>query len=256
MLPELLTPIGPEQAAQYILDSRFWVQEKRDGVRLIVRKRHNQIDGWNRQGQPVAVARILASALLAINVPSFVLDGELEQNGGYHCWDLLEANDFALLDQPYAVRYRALEAFYGCSMIHVLPSWTTHTDKETMAFALQRKRAEGLVFKNAEAPYRPGRAGQHYKLKFEKHATVRVRDVDPVRNRVSIEMMDGNTWHEVCGLKVTHGTVRPGDFVEVKYLYGTPGRRLVQPRFLCVRTDVSDADCRFSQVELGGKWQR
>ena len=68
-------------------------------------------------------------------------------------------------------------------------------------------------------------------------------------------MLDGDTWREVCGLKVTNGTVGAGDFMEIRYLYGTPSKRLVQPQFLFVCTDVSDANCTFAQVGLGGKWQ-
>lgn len=58
----------------------------------------------------------------------------------------------------------------------------------------------------------------------------------------------------MCGLKVPNGSLRPGQFVEVKYLYGTPEKRLVQSRFLRVREDVSDKDCSLNQVEISNKW--
>lgn len=81
-----------------------------------------------------------------------------------------------------------------------------------------------------------------------------MREVDPVRDRVSVEMLDGKTWIEVCGLKVPNGSLQPGQFVEVKYLYGTREKRLVQPRFVMVREDVSEADCSLDQVQVGNKW--
>jgi bifunctional non-homologous end joining protein LigD len=256
MLPELLTLISPEQAAQYILDDRFWLQQKRDGVRLMIRREGSRIRGWNKQGQPATVEPALARALLSLNVQSFVLDGEFERQKGYHCWDLLRADNIDLSDCPYGFRYQVLQAFAACPVLKILPSWTDPADKEAMLFEFHRQKAEGVVFKNSEARFRPGRANQHYKLKFEKSATCRVREVDPIRNRVGVEMLDGGIWIEVCGLKVLNGRLRPGQFVEVKYLYGTGEKRLVQPRFVGVREDVSEVDCSLDQVEIAPKWTR
>jgi bifunctional non-homologous end joining protein LigD len=254
MVPELLTPICAEQAASYILDNRFWLQQKRDGVRLMVRKLGRQIEGWNKQGGAEAIDPALVSALLSINLENLILDGEFEKRSGYYCWDLLSADRNDLREHPYAVRLTALQAFAVCPMFQVLPSWTTSAEKEAKVFEFHRSGAEGVVFKDSGAHYRPGRAGQHFKLKFEKTATVRVRTVDPVRDRVSVEMLDGDKWCEVCGLKVPNGTLCPGQYLEIKYLYGTPDKRLVQPRFLAVREDVSEADCAFEQVQIGSKW--
>ena len=255
MLPELLTLISPEQAAKYILDDCFWLQQKRDGVRLIIRRQGQHLEGWNKQGQPAAVELGLARALLFLNVQSFILDGEFERKEGYHCWDLLSADEIDLADCPYGFRYQALQAFAACPVLKVVPSWTRSAEKEAMLFEFHCQKAEGVVFKNSEAKYRSGRAGQHYKLKFEKSATCRVREVDRVRDRVSVEMLDGRAWVEVCGLKVPNGMLGPGQYIEVKYLYGTPQNRLVQPRFLTVREDVSESDCGLEQVKISNKWQ-
>jgi ATP-dependent DNA ligase len=254
MVPELLTTISADQAAQYILERRFWVQEKRDGVRLMIHRHGAHIEGWNKQGRPALVDAKLASALLSANLEHFILDGEFEKGSGYYCWDLLAAGGKDLTEEPYEVRFGALQAFIACPALHVLHSWASAQEKETMIFEFYRRRAEGVVFKNCEAKYRPGRAGQHFKLKFERTATVRVRAVDPVRDRVSVEMLHGDKWREVCGVKVPNGTLCPGQYLEIKYLYGTPDKRLVQPRFQAVREDVSEADCAFEQVQVGSKW--
>lgn len=50
MRPELLTRIGFEQAARYILDEQFWIQEKWDAERLLVQRSGREIRGWNKQG--------------------------------------------------------------------------------------------------------------------------------------------------------------------------------------------------------------
>ena len=255
MMPELLTPIALEQAERYVVDDRYWLQEKRDGVRLMVRKQDGQIEGWNRQGQPTSVHPALASRLRPIDIEEFVLDGEWEQSGNYCCWDLLQVQDRDLRGMEYSQRLISL-VWSFVPTLDVLPSATSIEKKHELLSRLREQRAEGVVIKDSKAPYRPGRAGQHYKLKFQKTATARVREADPVRDRVSIEMLDGNVWREVCGLKVPNGTLRTGQFVEVRYLYGTPEKRLVQPCFLRIREDVADSDCALGQVQLGGKWRQ
>ena len=262
MQPELLTRIRLtmrggvptlDEAARYIVDDRFWVQEKRDGERLMVRRCGQRLEGWNKQGQTIAVPSALTSALLSISVSDFVLDGEHEPSG-YYCWDLLNADNVDLTGYAYGERYRVLQAFAPCRSIHVLTSWTNPDDKERIIFELLRDGAEGVVFKDTQAPYKAGRAGQHFKLKFEKSATVRIRSVDALRDRASIEMLDGQEWREVSGIRVQRGKVQPGDYIEVRYFSASPSRRLVQPVFIRLRSDVSDQDCSMDQLEFGGRW--
>ncbi|HEY6249607.1 MAG TPA: hypothetical protein VI685_06575 [Candidatus Angelobacter sp.] len=262
MQPELLTRIRPtmrggvptlDEAARFIVDDRFWLQQKRDGERLMVRRCGQHLEGWNKQGQTIAVPPALMSALLSVPVTDFILDGEHEVSG-YYCWDLLRAENVDLTMYAYAERYRVLQAFAPCPYIDILPSWTTPQDKERIIFELLRNGAEGVVFKDTQAPYRPGRAGQHFKLKFEKSATVRIRSVDPLRDRATIEMRDGQEWREVSGIKVQKGKVRPGDYIEVRYFSASASKRLVQPVFIRVRCDVSDQDCSLDQLEFGGRW--
>ncbi len=262
MQPELLTRIRPtlhdgfpiwDDAVRFILDGRFWAQQKWDGERLMVRRVGQQIEGWNKQGQTTAIPPALTSALLSISVPKFTLDGEYDRSG-YHCWDLLQADQEDLSLYPYGDRYRILQAFAGCPLLSILPSWTTSHDKERIVFELLESGAEGVVFKDSQAPYRPGRAGQHFKLKFEKSATARVRTIDPIRDRATIEMLDHDQWREVSGIKVKRDSVKPGDYIEVRYFSASESRRLVQPVFIRVRTDVSDHDCRLDQVDFSGRW--
>jgi bifunctional non-homologous end joining protein LigD len=253
MQPELLTETTPEEAAKLIIGSRFGLQEKRDGVRLLVRRQGNKFEGWNKKGQPSAVNPALTRALSSLNVDEFVLDGEFE-SPHFYCWDLLSAQNTDLSGYPYGERYKILQVFRCCPTVTILPCWTDEGDKERMVYEFRAQRAEGVVFKNLEAPYRAGRAQQHFKLKFHQSATARVVEVDPLRDRVSLEMLDGNLWRTVCGLKVPQGTVRRGEFVEVRYLSGTRDKKLVQPVFLRVREDASTEDCAFAQVKISKKW--
>ena len=253
MRPELLTRIDVDQAARYVLDDRFWVQEKWDAERLLVRRSGPKVQGWNKQGQTTAVAPALTSALLSLTVTDFILDGEYDPSG-YNCWDLLLADRVDLTSFAYEDRYRILKAFSPCPFINVIPSWATKDEKEAVIFELLGRGSEGVVFKNRLAPYQPGRAGQHFKLKFENAATVRVRSVDPTRSSARIEMLDAGGWREVSGIKIEKGLVQAGDYIEVRYASASASKHILQPVFLRVRRDVSDEDCSTEQLKFTGRW--
>ncbi|MCU1304943.1 MAG: ATP-dependent ligase [Candidatus Sulfotelmatobacter sp.] len=262
MQPELLSRILPTPgellpglagAARFILADRFWAQQKWDGERLLVRRSGRQIEGWNKKGQTTAVDPALMSALLSISVHNFILDGEYEPSG-YRCWDLLQAGDEDLRSWPYRDRYGVLKVFAPCPRISVLPVWRTSAEKERIVFELHSKRAEGVAFKDSLAPYRPGRAGQHYKLKFVKTATVRIRSIEDSRDSARIEMLDGLVWRDVSGIKVRQGSVKVGDFVEVRYSSASGNKCIQQPVFIRTRNDVSDQDCSVEQLEYSGRW--
>jgi len=141
-------------------------------------------------------------------VDDFILDGE-DFPSGYKCWDLLRADRVDLTTYPYGERYAILQAFSPCPFINVIRTWKTREEKERAIFELLKRGAEGVVFKNHTAPYQPGRAGQDFKLPFRHTATVRVRSVDMNRNTARIEMLDGNRWLEVSGVKIDRGLVKP-----------------------------------------------
>lgn len=253
MRPELLTRIDVDQAARYILDDRFWVQEKWDAERLLVCRSGQKIYGWNKQGQSTAVAPALTSALLSLTATDFILDGEYDP-AGYNCWDLLHADQVDLTRYAYQERYAILGAFSACPLIKIIPTWTKKDEKEAIIFELLRKGAEGVVFKNRLAPYQPGRAGQHFKRKFENTATVRVRSVDPSRSSARIEMLDAGRWQEVSGIKIEKGLVQAGDYIEVRYASANASKHILQPVFLRIRRDVSDEDCSTEQLKFTGRW--
>jgi ATP-dependent DNA ligase len=85
----------------------------------------------------------------------------------YVAFDLLASDDESLLDLPYEERRAALSAVVGPPVL--LAPWTS--DPEEAAPWLQR--AEGVIAKEAGAPYRPGERKGMVKVK-------RVRTIDAV----------------------------------------------------------------------------
>lgn len=253
-IPELLTSITETEVGRYIVDKRRLLQPKHDGDRLAVRRRAEQVEAWNKYGETTAVPQWLLDELLRLNLPHFLLDGELEDDA-YPCFDLLEADGTDLRKFPYQERYGVLKQFQVASRIQVVRTAESEAEKEEMIFELLESGVEGAVFKNRTAVYRAGRSRQHHKFKFVDSAVVRVKDIDPERDSVTVEMIDGNIWREVCGLKVPRRpSVSVGQFLTVKYSTGTENKSLVQPVFAGPRPDASERDCSWAQVKFRGRW--
>ena len=73
--PQLLNSIDEAAMLEYIRDPDWVMQEKMDGVRLIVVRRGNSITAGNRNGLTVAVSSTIVEAVLALD-HDCVLEGE------------------------------------------------------------------------------------------------------------------------------------------------------------------------------------
>jgi len=252
-IPELLTSITEAEVGRFIVNKRQWLQPKHDGDRLAVRRRGEHIEAWNKYGETSAIPQWLLEELLDLNVPHFLFDGELEA-GAYPCFDLLEADGTDLRKFPYEERFRVLKQFHAGRKIEVVRNAESQDDKEAMLFELLESGVEGAVFKKRSAPYRSGRSGQHHKFKFVDPAVVRVKEIDPDRDSVTVEMLDGTIWREVCGLKVPRASVSVGQFLQVRYSTGTENKSLVQPVLADLRPRALEKDCSWTQVKFRGRW--
>ena len=246
---ELLTEIPDAQLIGLLRDDRFWLQEKRDGHRRQIAKRDGELIGYNRKGTAVPLPANLVRELSQIRLDSFVLDGEIEGDQ-FIAFDLLNA-DGDLADAPYSQRFTQLTRLLkGMRSAQTVATWTGSRNKEQAAVDLHDLRAEGLVFKRADAPYRGGRNGQHYKFKFVKTCTAKVLRVgDKGKQSVALGLLEKGKWVD-AGTVSTIGkpATQVGDLIEVRYLYATEGRRLYQAIYMRKRDDQSDSDCRIDQL--------
>lgn len=244
---ELLTDIEQDEAIRLANDDRYWLQEKRDGRRLQIRKNAAGITGLNRRGLPVALSKAVLEACERINLSSFLFDGEGEGDL-FVAFDLLEANGLDLSDKPYGYRFEALKSVLPLSadVLRAVDTWTDTTGKLTAMRDLTA-RAEGVVFKLRSAAYRPGRNGSHFKFKFVKTLSAVVCALrEDGKNSAEIAVFDefreiskAGGWVPVGKVSLNgKPDVRIGDIVEAKYLYCTAGHRLYQPGFVMVRDDL------------------
>lgn len=251
---ELLTETTVNHFQRMLLDATYGFQEKHNGHRVIVCKQNGKLSFFNREGEP-STKRVylpLQKVLLAHPLSTFVIDCELVKNLLF-VFDALYLGDEELVHDAYEYR----EARYHAEFSHyayIIPVDTARTPREKKELwnRVERNHGEGIVSKNLSKPYRQGRADQHWKLKFWKTADAVVIGPSPEgKDSVEIGMYDDRgRIHRISGCSLRNKFNPPvGQVIEVRFLYATKERNIVQPTLLHVRYDKRAADCKLAQLE-------
>jgi len=256
IFPQLLNPIDEDQAKQLIADDDWWMQEKFDGKRILIRKDRDQVIGINRKGLAVAIARPIARHARTIGGRRWLMDGECVGDA-YFAFDLLEHDGVDLRKEPYRHRLDALSAIVatgGNGAIRVRGTATGTARKQDTLAALCRIKAEGVVFKRHAAPYTPGRpasGGDQLKLKFTATASCIVAKANRTKRSVALVLLDGGKRIAVGNVTIppNQPIPRAGSVVEVRYLYTYPGGSLFQPVCLGRRDDIDPKACTLGQLK-------
>jgi len=256
IFPQLLNAIDQNQAEQLVRDDDWWMQEKFDGKRILIRKDGDQVIGINRKGLVVALPQPIVEQVMITGGRQWLMDGEAVGDA-YFAFDLLEEDGVDLRKEPYSRRLDALVAIVaseGRSVIRTRATATRTAQKREMLEALYRIKAEGVVFKRHASPYTPGRpasGGDQLKLKFTATASCIVAKVNGTKRSVALMLLDGRKRVAVGNVTVPANQQIPkaGSIVEVRYLYAYPGGSLFQPVCLGPRDDVGPDACTISQLK-------
>jgi hypothetical protein len=250
---ELLTEITEAEAMRYIKSDEWLAQVKEDGDRCGICKQNGLIFGVNRKGKPVALRPEVAAEYAKLEAKTFLLDGEAVQ--GSVVWDVLQLDGVDLRQRPYVERLAILQRLVGPGsgpVVRVVRTWEGAAEKTQAVLDLMKANAEGVVFKLKAAPWKPGRSGQHKKLKFWVTLTARVgtktarKHMD--HNSAALELFDGHKWVAVGHVSLNgKPAAKVGDLVEIKYLYFVT--QLYQPELLRVRTDVDEDAATMAQLK-------
>ena len=255
VLPQLLNPI--DDAETLMTDDQWWMQEKFDGKRILIRKSGPEITGINRKGLTVALPETVVQQARQVSADGFLIDGE-SVGDVYYTFDLLELAGKDLRQQPYSQRLRMLTSLgFSDPNAAIRPVTTTigTKQKRQMLAQLQKQNREGAVFKRHDAPYSPGRpasGGNQLKLKFYSTASCIVAAVNRGKRSVAIELCDGDQRVAVGNVTIPPGrpVPKPGEIIEARYLYAYPGGSLFQPVFLGRRDDLAAAECKLAQLKF------
>lgn len=246
-LPQLPQTIrAPRDIEAMIQDPAFWLQEKYDGENRQMHIHQKQVCGINKRGLVVALPMNLV--MQAKTLPDLLTSGEIIGDRLY-LFDLQELNGRDLRDKPYAERMSLLaRVVNGQDDIQVVASARTTEQKRALIEQVGDRRGEGVVFKRADAAFRPGkqaaRDADQFKWKFTEDCTVRVAQVNSGRRSigVAIDGPDGQMPMGNVTIPVNHDLPVVGDLVSVTYLYLFEDGRLYQPQYKGVRTDCDGPD--------------
>ncbi|HUJ58174.1 MAG TPA: WGR domain-containing protein [Kofleriaceae bacterium] len=256
---QLLAAIDDDAAlARMLADEAMVAQQKLDGVRVLVAV-GDELVATNRDGKVTKLASPRALAGLAYLPRGTLVDGEI-LGDSYWLFDVLELAGEDVTAQGYLERWQLLDnelepALTGDA--RVLPVATGRAAKRGLHDKLRAARAEGIVFKQRDAPYTSGRAATQRKYKFVKSADVII--VENAGNAYQMAVWDGHALFEVG--RVFAGTTsasrqeldarlargeRP--VAEVRYLYATDDHQLFQPVFVALRDDKQAGACLRDQL--------
>lgn len=256
-----------EAEAQRLLKDRAWVmQEKADGIHVMVREQSGLVTAYNRRGEPYGLPEAIALQFCAPALPCLI-DGEwLQRARRYVAYDILEAGDMDLRKMGYAERFKRLVPMVramGGGSVGLIRSADTPGAKVALLAALRGERAEGVIFKHRDAPYvsgRPPHGGFMRRWKFRERADVIVRR-RPGDSKRSFDMFAmGQTGPVEIGSVSAHtfyGELKPGEalIAEVSYLYASDESRLIQPSIVRLRTDKRPEECRVDQLKVGKRFE-
>ncbi len=255
VLPQLLNPVEPHELEQLLHDPAYWMQEKKDGRRLLLHKQGDSITGINRLGLTVALpAPLMAEASACAG--DFLMDGEAIGDT-LHAFDLLFIDDDDIRGRRYAERYLHLMNLltsFQHRYIELVANHSTTAKKLQYYHQLKQRHAEGVVFKHSDAPYIPGRpnsGGSQLKYKFYETASFIVAKTNAKRS-VSLILFEGD---KVCPagnvtIPPNHDVPSPGTVVECRYLYAfTESGSIYQPVYLGAHDDIRAAECTITQLK-------
>lgn len=258
--PALAEPASNAEALALAEREGWHLEQKLDGVRLLLHVEDGEVVGVNRKGS-VTVVPPKVSAAFRWFEGRWAFDGELIK-GVYWVFDLLRAMDAVELSTPYSTRRAVLEGLWPRldmpENVCLLPSETDAVAKLERAATLRASAAEGVMLKDGTAPYVPGkRLRTTRKWKFYESADCIVLETWREGKRsMAVGLFDEyGTMVDVGSVAMTPanlGKVDVGDVVECKYLYVDDMKepRLYQPAFVRRRNDKDPADCLLSQLKL------
>ncbi len=258
ILPQLLNPLDDQRTDELIRDPAYWMQEKKDGRRLLIQKQGDQVTGINRLGLKVALPAALVTDALNSN-EDFLLDGEAVGDT-LHAFDLLFLGE-DLRGRRYGERYlhlmNLLASFQHPNMALVETQFS-RSEKQTCYQQFKEAGKEGVVFKHTDAPYvagRPASGGTQYKRKFYETASFIVTKLNAKRS-VSLILFASDKVVSAGNVTIPPNDDLPaaGSVIECRYLYAfRASGAIYQPVYLGIRDDIRAAECTTAQLKYKGE---
>ena len=251
---QLLNPVEKEEVSRMLTGRTHCLQEKHDGRRLMVRKQGGVITGINRRGLVVAIPDAIREAVAQIPF-DVLIDGEAV-GGTLHAFDLLEVKGTDMRRRRYLDRFAGLIMTLPPNLpaLRWVSTAVDPNDKIEIYEELRATNREGVVFKDVDAPFSPGRpnsGGPQLKFKFVESASFVVTGQNPNKRSVTLGLYDGDKL--VSAGKVTippnHRIPELGVVCDVRYLHCfKESGSIYQPVYLGERHDIPASECGVEQL--------
>ena len=259
---QLLNPVEETELARLLTDNRHCLQQKHDGRRMLVRKQGDDITGINRRGLLVALPDPIRHAVAELPY-DVLIDGEAVGDT-LHAFDLLEVKGHDLRDRRYLDRFAGLIMVIPPNLpaLRWVSTAISPDDKVGTYEELKLEGVEGVVFKDVDAPFTPGRpnsGGPQLKFKFVESASFVVLARNPQRSvTLGLYPAGGDTPAPAGNVTIppNHEVPAPGDVVEIKYLYAhRQSGAVYQPVYLGPRDDIPANECVVEQLKYKAESQ-
>jgi len=253
---QLLNPVEESELPRLLGDNQYCLQEKHDGRRLMVRKQGDEITGINRRGVVIAIPDPIRVAVASLPV-DVLIDGEAVRET-LHAFDLLDLDGNDLRRNSYRNRCAALFLLLppDTPALRRVNTAIDPNDKLAIFEKLRQDGREGVVFKDLDAPFSPGRpnsGGTQLKFKFVESASFVVTGHNAKRS-VSLGLYSGDSDTLVPAGNVTippnHPVPEVGDVVDCSYLYALrQSGSIYQPVYIGPRADIPASECTTDQLK-------
>lgn len=251
---QLLNAIDESELSRLLTNSTHCLQEKHDGRRLMIRKQGDTIIGINRRGLVVAIPDAIREAVEQIPF-DVLIDGEVVGHT-LHAFDLLEVKGHCLRKRPYIDRFSSLMMIIpqGLDALCWVSTSVDPNDKVEIYEELRATHREGVVFKDMDAPYNPGRpnsGGSQLKFKFVESASFIVTGINHKRS-VTLGLHQGDQLVSAGNVTIppNHPIPAVGEVCDVRYLYAyRESGSIYQPVYVGPRDDIPASECTVSQLK-------
>lgn len=251
---QLLNAVDKSELALLLTDHTHCLQEKHDGRRLMVRKQGDIVTGINSRGLIVAIPDAIREAVEQIPFDVFI-DGEAVGET-LHAFDLLEIKGYDLRKRRYIDRFSSLMMAIptGLPALRWVSTVIGPNNKIEIYEELRSTNCEGVVFKDVDAPYSPGRpnsGGPQLKFKFVESASFVVTGIN-VKRSVNLGLYDGDKLVSAGNVTIPPNYKVPevGEVCEIRYLYAfRESGSIYQPFYLGRRDDISASECSVDQLK-------
>lgn len=249
--PQLLNEVDISEIENLVNNINWCAQEKYDGVRRLLIKKGNSVTGTNRKGLNIPLeVTIIHSVLQSNPTEDFVLDGEAIGD---------KVVIFDIVDPTLTLKERLDKLnksfVFDNNYLILAPTAYGSSEKAELYNKLRIDNAEGIVFKDLNSLYKPGRpnsGGDQLKLKFVDSATCIVGNINTNKRSVELFCKNGQVLVSVGNVTIYPNQIIPsiGQIVEVRYLYYFPGGSLFQPVLLGTRDDMDENDCQLGKLKI------